>query len=141
LLERFLHRTEVAFSLRIIVTVVRVFFYQDNLFTALKLHLVCAITVKLPQAISLFHYRPGLKNNMSDASAFQSTNRPTPALASNNTTDFRFRKRISDVDYFNGIKSEWRGWKMQMFIKLQIDSEIIGNEFNRINYVYSRLKD
>jgi hypothetical protein len=28
-----------------------------------------------------------------------------------------------------------------MLIKLQIDGEIIGNEFNRISYVYSRLKD
>jgi hypothetical protein len=30
---------------------------------------------------------------------------------------------------------------MQMLIKLQVDGEAIGNELNRIGYVYSRLKN
>jgi hypothetical protein len=60
---------------------------------------------------------------------------------SSSLSNFRPRSRISDVDYFTGIKSEWRGWKMQMLIKLQVDGEAIGEELNRIGYVYSRLKD
>jgi hypothetical protein len=60
---------------------------------------------------------------------------------SNSLSNFRSRSRISNVDYFTSIKSEWRGWKMQMLIKLQIDDKAIGEKFNRISYVYSRLKN
>jgi hypothetical protein len=60
---------------------------------------------------------------------------------SNSLSNFRSRSQISDVDYFTGIKSEWRGWKMQMLIKLQIDGETISEKLNRIGYVYSHLKN
>ncbi|PWO19676.1 hypothetical protein PtrARCrB10_11820, partial [Pyrenophora tritici-repentis] len=41
---------------------------------------------------------------------------------------------------FSGVKSQWRGWKLEMEGKIEEDAEAIGNAKSQIRYVYSRLE-
>lgn len=41
---------------------------------------------------------------------------------------------------FSGLKSQWRGWKLEIEGKIEEDANAIGNEKSQLRYIYSRLE-
>ena len=51
----------------------------------------------------------------------------------------RPRPVLSDPILFDGTKSQWRGWKLEMEGKLIVDGRALGEDMSQLRYVYSRL--
>jgi len=78
----------------------------------------------------------------------------TPATSADPTTDRqteasalttilgasrRLRPRLPDPALFEGQKSMWRGWKLEMEGTLIEDAEALRDKLSQLRYVYSRL--
>lgn len=51
----------------------------------------------------------------------------------------RPRPRLPDPALYEGKKSTWRGWKLEMENKLHEDADALGSSMSQFKYVYSRL--
>jgi hypothetical protein len=51
----------------------------------------------------------------------------------------RPRTKLPDPALFEGTKSLWRSWKLEVENKLAEDGEALGNELSQFRYIYSRL--
>lgn len=51
----------------------------------------------------------------------------------------RPRPRLPDPALYEGKKSTWRGWKLEMENKLHEDGDALGSSMSQFKYVYSRL--
>jgi hypothetical protein len=60
---------------------------------------------------------------------------PVPPIG----TQYRPRPRLPDPALFEGTKSLWRGWKLEMENKLQEDAEALGTPTAQLRYIFSRL--
>lgn len=50
------------------------------------------------------------------------------------------RERIPQLEKFNGDRSLWDEWYLGAAHKLKADGEVIGDDFNKFMYIYSRLE-
>jgi len=64
---------------------------------------------------------------------------PTPTPTRHPESSHRLRPRFPDPTLFEGQKSIWRGWKLEIEGKLIEDAEALGSNTSQLRYVYSRL--
>jgi len=50
------------------------------------------------------------------------------------------RHSLPHPPMFSGLKSQWRGWKLEMEGKIEEDADAIGNARSQLRYIYSRLE-
>lgn len=66
--------------------------------------------------------------------------KPSEDLSNDPPVSKRPKPILPDPPKYSGKRSEWGAWKLQMDLKLLIDEAAIGNETERMVYVYSRLE-
>ena len=50
------------------------------------------------------------------------------------------RHSLPHPPMFSGLKSQWRGWKLEIEGKIEEDADAIGNGKSQLRYIYSRLE-
>ncbi|KAF4492009.1 Transposon Tf2-6 polyprotein [Colletotrichum fructicola Nara gc5] len=64
---------------------------------------------------------------------------PTPVNVLK-TQSSKPRHSLPHPPMFNGLKSQWRGWKLEMEGKIEEDADAIGNMKSQLRYIYTRLE-